>query len=228
MSHFLLQSSLTFTHLSLSIKSEDNKRSESRRTGNPRTGTLGSTWLRDFRAFCLSCCFNRTPFRKLHSVTEKSKSFILQTTKWMLNSKGSPTSLSLSFFICELVLQKHPPHFPHGCIAKSKHDKGRKSTSYLFKTLRSRDFLVVQWTGICCQCRGHGFDPWPGKIPPACGPQLLSPGAAVAEAHRPRPRAPQQAKPPQWEARTPPNRGGPTLRNYRQPTRATKAQHSCK
>ena len=33
-----------------------------------------------------------------------------------------------------------------------------------------------------------------------CKPQLLSPCATTAEAHVPRARAPQQEKPPQWEA----------------------------
>ena len=30
-----------------------------------------------------------------------------------------------------------------------------------------RDFLMVQWIIIHLQCRGHGFDPWSGKIPHA-------------------------------------------------------------
>ena len=27
--------------------------------------------------------------------------------------------------------------------------------------------LVAQWLESICQCRGHGFDPWSGKIPHA-------------------------------------------------------------
>ena len=50
---------------------------------------------------------------------------------------------------------------------------------------------------ICCQCRGHGFDPWSRKIPPTaeqqslCEPQLPSPC--------PKTRAPQE-RPWQWGA----------------------------
>ena len=29
--------------------------------------------------------------------------------------------------------------------------------------------LVVQWLRICLPCRGHGLDPWSGKIPHARG-----------------------------------------------------------
>ena len=46
-----------------------------------------------------------------------------------------------------------------------------------------------------CQCRGHGFDPWSGKIPRAA--EQLSPCATTTEARVPRARAPQQEKPPQ-------------------------------
>ena len=34
----------------------------------------------------------------------------------------------------------------------------------------------------------------------ACEPQLLSPRATTTKTHAPRDRAPQQEKPPQWEA----------------------------
>ena len=43
--------------------------------------------------------------------------------------------------------------------------------------------------------------------------QLLRPCAASTEAHAPRARAPQQEKPPQWEARTPQQRVAPTRCN---------------
>ena len=39
--------------------------------------------------------------------------------------------------------------------------------------------LVVQWLGIACQCRRHGFEPWSGKIPHAAEP--LSPCATTTE-----------------------------------------------
>ena len=63
-----------------------------------------------------------------------------------------------------------------------------------------------------CQCGGHGFDPWSGRIPHAA--EQLSPvhynyWACALEptshnywARVPRARALQQEKPPQWEART--------------------------
>ena len=44
-------------------------------------------------------------------------------------------------------------------------------------------------------------------------PQLLSPRAATTEARMPRARAPQQEKPPQWEARAPQRRVAPARRN---------------
>ena len=47
----------------------------------------------------------------------------------------------------------------------------------------------------------------------ACEPQLLSPRATTTEAHAPRARAPQQEKPPQWDARAPQWRAAPAHRN---------------
>ena len=47
----------------------------------------------------------------------------------------------------------------------------------------------------------------------ACILQLLSPRAATTEAHAPRAHAPQQEKPPQWEAHAPQRRVTPTRRN---------------
>ena len=47
----------------------------------------------------------------------------------------------------------------------------------------------------------------------ACGPQLLSPWATTTEACAPRARAPQQEKPPQWEAHAPQQRVAPARRN---------------
>ena len=43
--------------------------------------------------------------------------------------------------------------------------------------------------------------------------QLLSPRAATTEAHTPRACAPQQEKPPQWEARAPQQRVAPARHN---------------
>ena len=44
-------------------------------------------------------------------------------------------------------------------------------------------------------------------------PQLLSPRATTTEVRAPRARAPQQEKPPQWEARTPQRRAAPAHGN---------------
>ena len=81
---------------------------------------------------------------------------------------------------------------------------------------------------LACQCRGQGFNPWSRKIPHAMeqlspNAQLLSPHsracelrilqAAAAEARTPRTCAPQQEKPPQWEARAPQWKVSPTPGN---------------
>ena len=57
----------------------------------------------------------------------------------------------------------------------------------------------------------------PQLLKPACSrarvPQLLSPHAATTETHTPRAHAPQQEKPPQWEAHVPQQRVAPARRN---------------
>ena len=62
-----------------------------------------------------------------------------------------------------------------------------------------------------CQCRRHGFCPWFGKITCHGAPRLvyhncwacaLEPGSRNSWAHGPGAHAPQQEKPPQWEACT--------------------------
>ena len=52
----------------------------------------------------------------------------------------------------------------------------------------------VQWVRISLQCRGHGLDPWSGKIPQA--EEQLSTCATTTEAHAPRACALQQEEPP--------------------------------
>ena len=79
-------------------------------------------------------------------------------------------------------------------------------------------FLGLPWwcSGweSACQCRGHGFEPRSGRIPHAV--EQLGPCATTAEAALWSPRAtttgacaPQQEKPPQWEARAPQRRVAP-------------------
>jgi len=48
--------------------------------------------------------------------------------------------------------------------------------------------LVTQWLKPACQCRGHRFNPWSGKIPHASG---------MTKVAHPRDHALQQEKPPQ-------------------------------
>ena len=55
--------------------------------------------------------------------------------------------------------------------------------------------------GPACQCRGHGCDPWSGKIPHAS--RQLSPCATATEPAHPRAHALQQEKAPTWEACAP-------------------------
>ena len=57
---------------------------------------------------------------------------------------------------------------------------------------------------------GRSHMPWSNW---ARAPQLLSPRAATTEAHAPRARAPQQEKPPQWEACAPQQRVAPARHN---------------
>ena len=55
-----------------------------------------------------------------------------------------------------------------------------------------------------CQCSGQWLDPWSGKISHA--QEKLSPCATITEDCMTRAQAPQQEKPPQWEARALPQR----------------------
>ena len=55
----------------------------------------------------------------------------------------------------------------------------------------------------------HNYWDWALQLEP----QLLSPPATTTEAHTPRACAPQQEKPPQWEAPRTKMKGSPTRRN---------------
>ena len=78
------------------------------------------------------------------------------------------------------------------------------------KYVSIRTSLVAQWIRVACQRRGHGFDPWSGKIPHA---MELTPCTTSTEARRSRAHAPQQEKPPQGEARAPQRRVAPARHN---------------
>lgn len=75
--------------------------------------------------------------------------------------------------------------------------------------------LVVQ---SACHCRGHGFDPWSGKIPQATG--QLNPCSPTTEPMHPRTQAPRQEKTPQGEAWTPQPESGPASCSQRSPRTA--------
>ena len=89
-----------------------------------------------------------------------------------------------------------------------KHRMGMRQQS---KFVLKKSFLGLPWwrsgSESSCQCRGHGFEPWSGKIPHAA--EQLSPWATTTAARVPRAYAPQQEKPPQWEARAPQWRPNP-------------------
>ena len=88
--------------------------------------------------------------------------------------------------------------------------------------------LVVQWLRIRLPRQGTRVRALVQEDPTCCGahepqllslcsrarePQLLSPRATTTEAHVPRAHAPQQEKPPQWEARALQRRVAPARRN---------------
>ena len=62
-----------------------------------------------------------------------------------------------------------------------------------------------------CQCRGHGFKHWSGKIPHAA--EQLGPWATTTEPARLEPVLWNKRGHDKWEARTPRWRVAPTLRN---------------
>ena len=47
----------------------------------------------------------------------------------------------------------------------------------------SKTSLVTQWMRITCQCRGHGFDPWCGKMPHVTEQQRLRGPTAEPACH---------------------------------------------
>ena len=89
---------------------------------------------------------------------------------------------------------------------------GSKSEACLISSNNSRGWtsLVAQWLRIHQPMQGIWAQA--GKIPHAA--EQLNPRATTTEACEPRARAPQQEKPPQWEARAPQRRRvAPARRN---------------
>ena len=64
-----------------------------------------------------------------------------------------------------------------------------------------------------CQCRGRGFDPWPGRIPHAA--EQLGPCATTTE-----PVLLQQERPQQWGARALQRGVAPACLNWREAVRS--------
>ena len=92
--------------------------------------------------------------------------------------------------------------FPGGAVVKnppaSVGDTGSSPGLGRSHMLRSNKAHAPQVLSLCSR---------------ACDPQLLSPRATTTEAHAPRACAPQQEKPPQWEARAPQGKVAPARRN---------------
>ncbi|KAJ8784364.1 hypothetical protein J1605_008297 [Eschrichtius robustus] len=54
-----------------------------------------------------------------------------------------------------------------------------KPISEVLSEMTGEASLVAQWLRITCQCRGHGFEPWSGKIPHVT--EQLSPCTTTTE-----------------------------------------------
>ena len=150
--------------------------------------------------------------------TWASKSHNLQmagpgfSTKVKLVFLSFPTTkILLGFFI-----HAHQHKYTHThtliCIALSlSHTMDVEQISHL--ALKKSVSTIIRWhsglikkncLGIpsgwesACQCRGHRFNPWSGKIPHAT--EQLSLWATIPEARLPRVCAPKQERPLKWEA----------------------------
>ena len=124
--------------------------------------------------------------------------------------------------------KKPPPCFKLIHVIQSNSTNIWKSTNYVNMLNVQRSINLHTFQGFpsssswwlsskesACQCRGHGFCPWSRKIPytaeqlisctTTTEPVLQSPGTTTAEptCWTTEACAPQQEKPPQWEARAP-------------------------
>ena len=88
---------------------------------------------------------------------------------------------------------------------------------------RARTFLVVEWIRICLPIQGTWVWSLVREDPTCCRatkpmcPQLLRPT-------HPKACAPQQEKPPQWEARTPQLESSPVCHKQRKPTQRNESR----
>ena len=114
-------------------------------------------------------------------------------------------SLSINPFMdCafSVVSEKLLPGFPGGAVVKNPPanagDRGSSPGPERSHMPQSNEARAPQLLSLCSRARE---------------PQLLSPWATTTEARMPRARAPQQEKPPQWEARAPQRRVAPARPN---------------
>ena len=121
------------------------------------------------------------------------------------------------------ILKRYMHHHVHCSIIYNSQDKC---------PLMGLPWWRSGWESTC-QCRGHGFKPWSRKIPHAT--EQLSPCTTTTEptccnywSPHARAHAPQQEKPPQWEARALQLGVAPFAATRESPRAATKTQHSQK
>ena len=114
-----------------------------------------------------------------HQGTCKSQQRANLINKFFIWSMRIQTSKVL-FFCCEKEIKK-----------KKRSKDTEKNGKLLGWKTASRWMIKMGWGGLpwwrsgwdsACQCRGHGFEPWSGKIPHAAG--QLGPWATIAEPAR--------------------------------------------
>ena len=124
------------------------------------------------------------------------------------------------------LLQMFPQHTSKelGCLYQALSTpskvplKGLSSQSSKSRSHKRKDWgLPWRRSGweCACQCRGHGFEPWSGKIPHAAE-QLGAWATTTEPAHLEPVLCNKGAR--QWEARAPRWRVAPARRNWRKPS----------
>ena len=68
------------------------------------------------------------------------------------------------FYPCFYFDQRHLPKFETVVLFSSNSPSSPSTKRFNYKYMKSWAFPVAQQR-TCLQCRGHGFDPWVGKIP---------------------------------------------------------------
>ena len=120
-----------------------------------------------------------------------------------------------AFFIAKVM-------WPSSKLGKRLYQVGHSASSLSFsitlddqrngrlclKIKLTRASLVAQWLRVCLPMQGTRVQALVQKDPICCG--AAKPVCHNYWARKPRARAPQQEKPPQWEARAPQRRAAPT------------------